>query len=129
MSNALCFVIIMLELRLGKRVAHQLICVLLLLFGVSRQDIRDKIGVSPTTLCRYSKLINSDKLSELFEAELYHPVSELENFAEQIEKEFEVNPPKTRLEAKERIKKLTGIERDVSRIGKFLKKKALRLEP
>jgi len=125
MSSALNIVVTMLESRLGKRDARQLICILLLVFGVSRKDIQEKIGASHTTLCKYSQFINSDKLSELFEANLYRPVSELEKFSEQIEKDFEANPPKTRSEAKERIRNLTGIERSLSRIGTFLKKKDL----
>ena len=128
MSSVLSIVVTMLELRLGKRDAHQMICVLLLLFGVTRKEIQEKIGASHTTLCKYSQLINSDKVSELFEAKLYRPVSELEKFSEQIEKDFEANPPKTGSEAKERIKNLTGIERSLSQVGKFLKKKALTRE-
>jgi len=123
MCSALNIVVSMLESRIGKREAHQMICILLLLFGVSRKNIQERIGASHTTLCKYSQFINSDKISELFDANLYRPVSELEKFSEQIEKDFEANPPKTRAEAKERIKKLTGIERSLSQVGKFLKKK------
>ena len=123
MFNALDIVIDMLESRLGSRVTRQVICVLLLLFGVSRRDIEEKIGTSPATLCKYNKLICNNEVQKLFEAELYRPVSELEKFAEQIEKDFEEKPPKTRREAQERIKKLTGIERSLPRVGAFLKKR------
>jgi transposase len=113
----------LLESKIGKRLAREIVCLLLLAFGVSRQEIMNKIGASHTTLCKYNKMIEEERVVELFEAELYRPVSELEKYSSEIEEEFEKKPPKTRGEAQERIKRLTGIERSLPVIGKFLKKK------
>jgi len=54
---------------------------------------------------------------------VYRPVSELERYAEEIEKDFEKKPPRTRWEASERIYRMTGVRRSVWSVGKFLKKK------
>ena len=123
MIYGLKVIIGLMEEKLGKRMTQQIVCVLLLIFGVKRSEIKEHIGASPTSLCKYEKLIEEEKLSELFEAELYRPVSELEKHAEKIELEFAKKAPKTRAEAQERIKRLTGLERALPNIGKFLKKR------
>lgn len=112
-----------LEERLNKRQAKQIICVLLLAFGITKKEIKEKAGGKTTSLYKYEQLIEEERLGELFEAELYRPVSELEEHTEKIKEEFAKKPPKTRGEAKERIKRLTGIERSLPVIGSFLKKK------
>jgi len=122
MSYAIKIIKKMLEERIGKRLTQEIICVLLMIFGVARKEINEKIGASPTSMCKYEKLIREEKLTDLFEAELYRPVSELEKYAAKIEAEFEKKPPKTRGEAAERIKRMTGIERSLPAIGTFLKK-------
>jgi len=124
MNYALSLIIKLLEEKIGKRPTHQILCILLLIFGVKRVEIKEQIGASPTSLCKYDKLIREEKLTELFEAELYRPVSELEKHSAVIEEDFAKNPPKTRSEARERIKRLTGLERALPNIGKFLKKRA-----
>ena len=123
MSYGLKVIIKIMEEKMGKRTTQQIVCVLLLIFGVKRSEIKEQIGASPTSLCKYDKLIEEEKLSELFEAELYRPVSELEKHAAAIEADFAKKPPKTRAEAQERIKRLTGLERALPNIGKFLKKR------
>jgi len=112
----------LMERKVGKRQTHQIICIILLIFGIKQEEIREKIGASRTSLSKYKKYVREEKLNELFEADLYRPVSELENHTAEIESEFEKQPPKTRREAAERIKKLTGIERALPNIGRFLKK-------
>ena len=114
----------MLEKKIGKRLAKEIICILLLSFGVSRKEIMEKIGASHTTLCKYNKLMEESRLSELFEAKLHKPTSELEKYSAVIEEEFASNPPKTRSEAQERIERLTGLRRSLPAIGNWLKKKA-----
>ena len=124
MNQAIKIVKEMLEKKIGKRLAREIIVIVLLCFGVSRKEIMTKIGASHTTLCKYNKLIEEERVSELFESRMYRRVSELEAYSEAIEAEFATNPPKTRSEAAERIKRLTGIERAVTNVAKFLKKKA-----
>ena len=123
MNYALKIIKKIMEEKLGKRTTQQILCILLLIFGVKRNVIEKQIGASPTSLCKYDKLIREEKQPELFEAELYRPVSELEKHTDVIEEDFGKNPPKTRAEAAERIKRLTGIERALPNIGKFLKKR------
>lgn len=123
MGNALKIVTKLMEEKIGKRTTRQIICVLLLIFGVKRREIKEKTGASPTSLCKYEKMIKEERVGELFEAELYRPVSELEKYTKEIEAEFEKQAPKTRREAQERIKRLTGLERALPNIGKFLKKR------
>ena len=123
MNYALKIIKKIMEEKLGKRTTQQILCILLLIFGVKRNVIEKQIGASPTSLCKYDKQIREEKQPELFEAELYRPVSELEKHTDVIEEDFGKNPPKTRAEAAERIKRLTGIERALPNIGKFLKKR------
>ena len=52
----------------------------------------------------------------------YQPESELENFLDSIEKEFEKEPPATIPEAQYRIEQLTGIKRCPTQIRAFLTK-------
>ena len=124
MKYAIQVIVSLLNEKIGKRTTHQIVCVLLLVFGVKRNEIQEAIGVSRTSLWKYEKLLREEKLKELFEAELYRPVSELEKHSALIEEDFANSPPKTRSEAAERIKRLTGIERSLPNIGKFLKKRA-----
>ena len=122
MSQAIKIIKNMLENRIGKRLAREIICVLLLAFGISRKEIMEKIGASHTTLCKYNKLIEEERLRELFEVKLSRKVSELEKHSAEIEEAFEKKPPKTMSEAAEAIKRMTGIERSVWAAARFLKK-------
>jgi hypothetical protein len=112
-----------LEEKIGKRQAQQIICIIMLVCGVKKTEIREKTGASQTSLYKYEELIETEKLEKIFEAELYRPVSELEKHSEKITEDFAENPPKNRREAAERIKRLTGIERAVTNAAIFLKKK------
>lgn len=123
MRYALKVIMKLMEEKIGKRTTQQIVCILLMIFGVKRSEIKSAIGASPTSMCKYDKLIKEEKLNELFEAELYRPVSELEKYASKIEEALEKNPPKTRAEAQERIKRITGITRSLPAIGSFLKKR------
>jgi len=123
MKYALRVITKLLEEKIGKRTAQQIICVMMLVFGIKRSEIKAATGFSPTSLCKYDKLIREEQLSELFEANLYRPVSELEKYAEKIDKDFVKKPPKTRSEASERIFRLTGIKRSIWAVGNFLKKR------
>jgi len=111
-----------LEKHLGKRVAKQIIYLLLLVFGVEKKIIKQIFGASDTTLAKYSKALKEETLEKLFEQSSYRPQSELEAYRKEIEQEFEIKPPATRREAAVKIEKMTGIKRSVSRVGKFLKK-------
>ena len=122
MSYSVNYVMVYLEKHLGKRVAKQIIYLLLLVFGVEKKIIKQVFGASDTTLAKYSKALKEEALEKLFEQNSYRPQSELEAYRKEIEQEFEIKPPATRREAAVKIEKMTGIKRSVSRVGKFLKK-------
>lgn len=122
MTYAIKFVVSFLEERLGKRVAKQIIYILLLAFDVERKKIREIFGASDVTLCKYNAAIRDENLEKIFENNNYRPESELETYREKIEKEFEANPPGTRRQAAIKIEKITGIKRGLTQVGIFLKK-------
>ena len=103
----------------------QIIYVILLLFKVKRKDIRDVLGASDVTLCKYNAALKNEDLASIFEQNYRQPQSELEEYRAQIEEEFEFSPPSTRREAAVKIEEITGIKRSLPRIGKFLKKGGL----
>ena len=53
--------------------------------------------------------------------------SEMEKFNKQIEDSFNKNPPKTLREARERIKDITGLDRSITRVRKYLVKRGLKI--
>jgi len=107
---------------MGKRLIKQLLCVILLIFGVDEMKIISGLNISSNTLKKYASLLNNDRLSELFEDNLYRPKSELENFREEIMVKLDENPTHTLREAAVVIEKLTGIKRSIPQIRNFLKK-------
>ena len=129
MSYGIKFVIDFLTKRFGKRVAKQILYVILMVFNVDRKTIRDALGASDVTLCKYSAAIKEEKLESVFEQNYNRPQSELEEYREHIEKEFEERPPATRREAAIAIENLTGMQRGLTQVGKFLKKGASKVAP
>jgi len=122
MSYGVKFMLGFLEIKLGKRVAKQIVYVILLVFSVERKTIRDVLGASDVTLCKYSAALKDENLESILEQEYNRPQSGLEAYRGQIEQMFESNPPATRREAALAIEKLTGMKRGLTQIGKFLKK-------
>ena len=122
MSYGVKFVIDFLERNLGKRVAKQILYIILMVFNVERKIIRETLGASDVTLCKYSAALRDEKLESVFEQNYNRPQSELEAYREQIEQKFEDEPPATRREAALTIEKLTGVQRGLTQVGKFLKK-------
>ena len=129
MSYGVNFIIDFLKQRLGARVAKQILFIILLVFNVERKTIREVLGASDVTLCKYGAAIKAEKLESIFEQNYNRPQSELERYREQIEKEFEDKPPATRREAAVAIEKITGKQRGLTQIGKFLKKGASKVVP
>jgi transposase len=68
--------------------------------------------------------IYDENLESLFEQNYNRPQSDLEAYRKQIEKKFEEKPPATRREAALVIEELTGVQRGLTQVGKFLKKGA-----
>ena len=124
MSYGIKFVIDFLESYFGKRVARQILYIILMSFDVERKKIREALGASDVTLCKYSSALRAGRLESIFEQNYNRPQSKLEAYRAQIEQKFEDEPPATRREAALAIKKLTGMQRGLTQVGKFLKKGA-----
>jgi transposase len=129
MSYGIKFVIGFLEGRLGKRVAKQILYIILMVFSVDRKTIREVLGASDVTLCKYSAALKNESLDSIFKQNYNRPESALEEHRDKIEQAFEKKPPATRREAALAIKDITGMQRGLTQVGKFLKKGALKVAP
>ena len=69
---------------MGIRLIKQIMCVILLIFDVEEKRIIAGLKVSPNTVIKYANLLNSGRLSELFEDNLYRPKSKLEDYLETL---------------------------------------------
>lgn len=125
MSYGVKFVLEFLERKLDKRVAKQILYLILLVFGVERKRIKETLGASDITLVKYNRALKDEDLERIFNQNYNRPESELEAYRPQIEEAFEKKPPATRQEAAIMIEEITGIKRGLTQIGKFLKKGGL----
>ena len=121
MSYGVKFVVGFLEAKLGKRVAMQILYMVLLVFGVERKKIKAVLGASDVTLAKYNKALKDEDLERILHQDYNRPQSELELYRAQIEEAFEAKPPATRREAALEIERITGIKRGLTQVGKFLK--------
>ena len=92
MSYGVKFIVDFLEKRLGKRITKQLLYIILLVFSVERRVIREYLGASDVTLCKYSAALKNENLASIFEQNYNRPQSELEKYRNEIERELELNP-------------------------------------
>jgi len=128
-SYGVKYVIDFLERRLGKRVAKQILYIILMVFGVERKKIKEALGASDVTLSKYNTALKNENLERIFEQNYNCPQSVLEEYREQIEQYFEDNPPATRREAALAIERITGIKRGLTQVGRFLKKGDSKVAP
>jgi predicted ribosome quality control (RQC) complex YloA/Tae2 family protein len=128
MSYGIKFVLDFLERKLGKRVAKQVLYIILIVFSVERKIIKEALGASDVTLCKYGAALKAENLESIFEQNYNRPVSALEEYREQIEQKFEDEPPATRREAALIIENITGMKRGLTQVGIFLKKGASKVE-
>lgn len=110
------------ESKIGIRLVKQVFCVLLLVFGVEKKLIIEKLGVSRLSVKKYDELLQNGKIEELFQDNVYRRKSEMENYTEQIMAELDKTPPKTLREAAVIIEKTTGLKRGITQVRNFLKK-------
>jgi transposase len=90
--------------------------------GLEHKKIGKILGICQDTLREYFEQYLSGGVEELKKLNFYKPKTELENYRITIEDDFRNNPPATVKEAVARIKELTGLERSIVQVGKFLKK-------
>jgi transposase len=114
----------LLEKYFGKRNAKTIVCLILMVFGITPTEIQKKQGAAFSTQRRYRKAIDNGNIESLFvvaERERQH--SELDNYESKILADFERSSPKTLREAQTRIENLTGIKRSLRRLSVWLKKR------
>lgn len=126
MSYGVQFVVSFLNKKLGKRAGKQILLIILLVFGVERKNIRNLLGVSDVTLCKFHKAFKNEDLQSIFDQNYNQPQSELEKYRDQIEHELEINPQATRRGVAVKVEEITGIKLSLTQIGKFIKKGALK---
>jgi transposase len=110
------------EGKIGIILAKRLFCVLLLLFEIDKKIIIEKMGVSRLTVKKYSVLIESGNIQDIFADTVYRRRSEMEDFREEIMVELDKRPARTLREAAAVIEKVCGLKRSLPQVMKFLKK-------
>ena len=122
MEKVLELVIRIAKKRLGIRLMKQMFCLLLMSIGIEKEIIKEKIGVSESSIEKYKRLITKGTIGDIFEDNVYRQPSELAPYRVKIIAEFDKKPPKTLGEAAIRIEKMTGIKRSIVAVRTFLKK-------
>jgi hypothetical protein len=110
------------EEKIGIILAKRLFCVLLLLFEVDRKIIVEKPGVSRLTVKKYSALIGSGNIQDIFADTVYRRRSEMEDFREEIMTELDKKPARTLREAAAVTEEVSGLKRSLPQVMKFLKR-------
>ena len=94
--------------------------------NLSHGEICQLASISTTTLTNYLKRFNKLGLEHLLEPVYHIPLSELEEYTQEIKAYFEKRPVATMKEAAYKIEELTGIKRSSQRVRVFLSKLGLR---
>jgi hypothetical protein len=110
------------EEKIGIILAKRLFCVLLLLFEIDRKIIIEKLGVSRLTVKKYSALIESGNIQDIFADTVCRRRSDMEDFREEIMAELDKKPARTLREAATVIEEVSGLKRSLPQVMKFLKK-------
>jgi transposase len=110
------------EEKIGIILAKRLFCVLLLLFEIDRKVIIEKMGVSRLTVKKYSELIETGNIQDIFADTVYRRRSQMEDYREEIMAELDKKPARTLREAAAVIENISGLKRSLPQVMKFLKK-------
>jgi len=110
------------------RGAKTIIVLVLMAVGMKNAEIRNALGTSWDSLAKYRQALEDEDIDSLFHMPTNNrKKSEMEQFNKQIDVSFNANPPKTLREARERIKDITGLERSITRVRKYLVKRGLKI--
>lgn len=112
--------------KFGIRLLRQILCVFLIILEIDESIIRKNLGTDPKTIKKYTTLIKSNNMAEIFKDNVYRQKSEMDNFTEEIMLALEKTPPKTLREAAVIIEKTTGLKRSTNQVSNYLKKTALK---
>jgi transposase len=121
-SKNIEIVITVMKTVMGVQLIKQALCVMLLIFGVDEKRIMAELNVSYNTIKKYSQLLESGRLADLFEDKKYKPKNEMEAYRDEIMAELDKNPARTLREAANIIEKVTGLKRSLPQVRNFLKK-------
>ena len=77
--------------------------------------------VHPNSVTRWTKAYMERGRAGLLAVECYRPASDLVTYADKIKADFDKGPPRCASEARKRIKQLTGLERGMTQVRKFVK--------
>jgi transposase len=111
----------------NSRVRIKLEALILKANGLPNKKIQQILNIDKNTVTAYLKLYVEGGLESVKKNNYLGPTSELEQYAEIIFSDFEINPPATIKEASYRIEQLTGIKRGKTQTWHFLKKKQISL--
>jgi transposase len=104
---------------IGIRFAKQLFCVLLLLFGIEKKVIIEKLGVSRLSLKKYDELLQHGTINLLFADNRYRRTSEMETYRTEIMAELDKHPARTLREVATVIEKISGLKRSLPKYDTF----------
>jgi transposase len=99
-----------------------MLCLRLKYRGYPNQAIADILEISRNSVGNYLTLYQQSGLEGLKTLNYRGPVSKLEKHRPQVESSFRLHPPRSVKEARERIKKLTGKKRSLTRVRAFMKR-------
>jgi transposase len=97
-------------------------CLRLKYLGYQNQAIAAILEISRNTVGNYLRLYEQSGLEGLRMLNYRGPVSKMDKHQPKVEHSFRQHPPRSVKEARERIKKLTGIKRSLTRVRAFMKR-------
>lgn len=103
-------------------VQKRMLCLRLKYRGFENWVIADILEISRNTVCNYLTLYEKTGYEGLKVLNYRGRVSKLDKHQSKVEASFRTTPPRCVKEARERIKKLTGIKRSLTRVRAFLKR-------
>jgi len=94
--------------------------------GITHSMIANIEGISGNTIRAYLREYQEGGIERLKEIRFYQPQSELTQYSTTLEEYFRENPPATVKETREVINDLTGIQRGLTQVRKYLKSIGMR---
>lgn len=107
-------------------VQKRMLCLRLKYLGYQNQEISAILEVSRNTVGNYLRLYASSGIEGLKTLNYQGPVSKLDQHQVKIETSFRQQAPRSVKEARERIKKLTGVKRSPTRVRAFMNRMGMR---
>ena len=107
-------------------VQRRMLCLRLKYRGYQNQEISAILELSRNTVSNYLHLYETSGLEGLKTLNYQGPESKLDKHQPKVEASFRQQAPKSVKEARQRIKKLTGVERSLTRVRAFMKRMGMK---